>query len=199
MIWHQTIETLLEELCDEAQVRNKLHGSHYIWYQSRNARYTLPVIILSVLSGSGNFISVNFPIIEKWLIIGIGGVSIMTSIISAVAQYLKLGQFSESHRVATLAWGKFYTSIKFQLLLKPEDRTDPKDLLQGICSEYERLYEISPILLPRFIKKLSKKLHKLVSRRFKIPYYMNGFAHVNTFNSDDEFDNNTESDFKQDP
>ena len=59
-------------------------------YSKRNLKYQLPVIILSVLSGSGNFIASNFPEYEKWLIIGIGGMSMFTSIISSISQFLKI-------------------------------------------------------------------------------------------------------------
>jgi len=195
MIWHLSIENLLEELGDEAQIRNKLHYQHFRWYSNRNNHYTLPVVILSVLSGSGNFIAGQFPLIEKFLIIGIGCVSIFTSIISAVSQFLKLAQLSESHRVASLAWGKFYSSIKIQLGLKTSDRNEPKEFLNVICSEYDRLYEISPPLLNKFVDKMTKKLQSLVTHRFKIPFYLNGYKHMETF---EEFQDNSDDDIKLD-
>ena len=191
MQWHSSIENLLESLCDESQLRNKLHHNHYSWYSKRNNYYSLPIVILSVLSGSGNFLAGQFPAVEQFLIIGIGCVSIFTSIISAVSQFLKLAQLSENHRIASLAWGKFYSSMMFQLSLKSEDRTEVKDFLTSICSEYDRLYEISPPLLNKFVKRMTKKLQGLVNQRFQIPFYLNGYKHFESFHVDPEFRDNS--------
>ena len=189
MEWNIAVETILEELADESQLRNKLHYQQSRYYSNRNNNYTLPVVVLSTLCGSGNFISLQFPLVEKYLIIGIGAVSIFTSIISAISQFLKLAQLSENNRIASLAWGKFYSSIKFEIQLRTEDRSDPKDLLVSMIAEYDRLYEISPPLLNRFVDKMCKKLQSLVTDRFKIPFYMNGYRHCQSFTG---FEENTE-------
>ena len=76
MQWHPSIEKLFEELADESQLRNKLHYEQSRYYNNRNNHYTLPVVILSVLSGSGNFIAGQFPTVEKYLIWG-SGVSVL--------------------------------------------------------------------------------------------------------------------------
>ena len=195
MEWNPAVEQIFEELADESQLRNKLHYQQYRYYSNRNNHYTLPVVILSTLCGSGNFIAGQFPLVEKFLIIGIGAVSIITSIISAVSQFLKLAQLSENNRIAAIAWGKYYNSIKFEIRLRIEDRSDPKELLTSLVAEYSRLYEISPPLLNRFVDKMCKKLQGLVSDRFRVPFYMNGYRHCASFN---EFDDNTE-DEKLDP
>jgi len=189
MEWNIAVETILEELADESQLRNKLHYQQSRYYSNRNNHYTLPVVVLSTLCGSGNFISLQFPLVEKYLIIGIGAVSIFTSIISAISQFLKLAQLSENNRIASLAWGKFYSSIKFEIQLRTEDRSDPKDLLVSMIAEYDRLYEISPPLLNRFVDKMCKKLQSLVTDRFKVPFYMNGYRHCQSFTG---FEENTE-------
>lgn len=184
MEWNIAVEQIFEELADESQLRNKLHYQQFRYYSNRNNHYTLPVVILSTLCGSGNFISLQFPLIEKYLIIGIGVVSICTSIISAISQFLKLAQLSENNRIASLAWGKFYSSIKFEIRLQTEDRSDPKDLLTGMIAEYDRLYEISPPLLNQFVNRMCKKLQGLVTDRFKIPFYMNGYRHCQSFGTE---------------
>ena len=140
----------------------------------------MPVVILSTLCGSGNFLAGQFPSIEKVLIIAIGGVSIL----------------SENNRVASLAWGKFYASIKFEIQLRTEDRSNAKDLMTNLLAEYNRLYEISPPLLRRFVDKMCKKLQGLVLDRFKIPFYMNGYRHCASFQDGQEFIDNSLSDEK---
>lgn len=190
MIWHPSLTTLLEELADEAQLRTKLHSKIGTWYASRNKRYHLPIIIFSVLSGSGNFVSGQFKAIEKWLILGIGCLSIFTSIISAIAQFLKLSELATEHRIASLSWGKFFATLRIQLQLKKADRAEPREFLNSVVSEYERLFEISPPLLNNFVDKIIKKVQNMEHNRFKMPFYCNGFYGVRSF-EEESFDNNT--------
>ena len=194
MFWDRDNETLLEELCDEAQLRNKLHSKIATWYSNRNKRYHLPIIIFSVLSGSGNFVSTQFPTIERYLILGIGCLSIFTSIISAVAQFLKLSELATEHRVSSLAWGKFFSTLRIQLQLKKADREDPREFLNTVVSDYKRLFEISPPLLKHFVDRMTKKVQKLVHNRFKMPFYANGFYGVRAFQEDQFEDNSDEHD-----
>ena len=196
--WHESIEILLEELCDESQVRSKLHMKQFMSYRRRNQMYTIPVVILSVLSGSGNFISESYSdLTKKYMIMGIGTISIFVSIVSAVRTFLKLAELSEGNRIASLSWGKFYSRCKFQLYLKRDDREVCHDFLLSVFSEYDRLYEISPPLISKFIKHIKKKVIKTNQQNFKLPFYMDGFVHVTRY---DEYENNTasEDDEKQD-
>ena len=195
LVWHDSIERLLEELTDEAQVRARIHMKQYMSYRRRNQCYSLPVVILSVISGSGNFISEGYTaLVKKYMILGIGTLSIFVSIISAVSQYLKLAQTEESNRIASLSWGKFYSRIKFQLYLKRENREAAHDFMLSVFSEYDRLYEISPPLLSKFIKHIRNKLQNTDLNGFKLPFYMNGVERVEKYDEHSEFDNNTESD-----
>ena len=187
MRWDKSIEDIMEELCDEAQVRNKLHRRCYEYYYSKNNRYQLPILVLSVLSGSGNFIAGQFKDIEQWLILGIGGISIFTSIISSISQYLKLAQLSEGHRIAYLQWAKFYAHLKFQLLQRKKYREPPADFIKSVLGEYDRLFEISPTIPQRFITKLARELGRNIDDpNFKIPYYMNGYNHIEAYQTPEE-------------
>ena len=64
----------------------------------------------------------SFPDIQELIILGIGGLSIVTSIVSSIAQYLKLAEKSEAHRIAYVSWEKFYNNVRFQLSLRKKDR-----------------------------------------------------------------------------
>ena len=191
--WHESVENLLSELCDESQVRCRLHQRHHHWYSRRNKCYQLPVVILSALSGSGNFLAGQFLVVEKYLIIGIGCISIFISIISAVSQYLKLAELSENHRLAALAWNKLYTKLKFTIMLQRHDRADCREYFTSVVSDYERLFEISPDLLDFFKNKLKKKLQKRDLGEFKLPFYLNGYKHILPAT---EWEENTQDDEK---
>ena len=185
--WHESIESLFEEICDEAQLRSTLHMKQHLSYRSRNQWYTLPVVVLSVLSGSGNFISESFEkvLVKKYMILGIGLLSIFTSVISAISHHLKLAELSEANRIASLTWGKYYSRLKFQLSLQRKDRESCYDFMNSAFAEYNRMFEISPILLEKFIKHVKKKLKKRTfDNNFILPYYLNGFQHVRTYGNE---------------
>jgi hypothetical protein len=196
MEWHDSIEHMLSELADESQIRSKLHMRQHLSYRRRNQCYTLPVVVLSVLSGSGNFISEGYSeYTKKYMIMGIGMVSILVSIVSAINQLLKLAELSEGNRIASLQWGKFFSRLKWQLSLQRCDRDAAHDFMLSVYSEYDRLYETSPILLDKFLKTVKKKLKRREVHGFVLPFYMNGFQHVVSY--DEPFEDNTEDDEKR--
>lgn len=181
MEWHDSIENLLKNIGEECQIKAKIHRMMFEHYSRRNLKYQIPVIILSVLSGSGNFIASNFPEYEKWLIIGIGGMSMFTSIISSISQFLKLSQLSEGHRIAYLSWEKFYSQIRIQMSLRRKDRMNAEDFYNVITMNYNRLNELSPDIEQQFIIKMksqTKKIHKTSK-----PYYLSKFKHIDKWDS----------------
>ena len=188
IVWDDSLEAIFSELGDEAQINAFLHKKANEYYTRQNIKYQLPIIVLSALSGSGNFISANFPDYANLIVLGIGGVSIFTSIISSVAQFLKVSQLSENHRISYLSWEKFHSTIKFQLKRRKDSRDNIRDFLSLIIPEYQRLKEISndiPVHICDQVKKNKKNLSKM-----QIPYMLNGFHPVVPFKEDDEDSDN---------
>ena len=188
IVWDVSLEAIFSELGDEAQINAFLHKKANEYYTRQNIKYQLPIIVLSALSGSGNFISANFPDYANLIVLGIGGVSIFTSIISSVAQFLKVSQLSENHRISYLSWEKFHSTIKFQLKRRKDSRDNIRDFLSLIIPEYQRLKEISndiPVHICDQVKKNKKNLSKM-----QIPYMLNGFHPVVPFKEDDEDSDN---------
>jgi hypothetical protein len=190
--WEESVEKILSELGDEAQINAFLHKKANDYYTTQNIKYQLPIIILSAISGTGNFISANFPTYAQTIVLAVGGLSIFTSIISSVAQFLKVSQLSESHRISYLSWEKFYSNIKFQLNKRRESRDNLKDFLSFIVPEYQRLKEISASI-PNHISDHVKKNKKNL-KNMQVPYMLNGFHPVVPFQEvvveDDDNDNN---------
>ena len=142
------------------------------------------------MAGSGNFISEGYEsFTKKYMILGIGIVSIITSILSAVQNFLKLAELSEANRMASLSWGKFFCRLKRQLSMQRDDRDGCHDYILSIFSEYDRLYETSPVLHTKFVSKIKKKLANI--RGVILPYYLNGFNHTRAY-EEEAFENNTD-------
>ena len=174
--WDDSIENILSEIGDESQINAYMHKKAQAFYTTQNIKFQLPIIVLSALSGTGNFISSNFPDYTSIIILAVGGVSIFTSILSSVAQFLQVSQLSESHRMSYLSWEKFHSTIKFQLNKRRSNRDDLKDFISLIVPEYQRLKEISADI-PKHICEQVKHNKKNLNN-MQIPYMLNGFHPV---------------------
>uniref|UniRef100_A0A6C0EZH9 SLATT domain-containing protein n=1 Tax=viral metagenome TaxID=1070528 RepID=A0A6C0EZH9_9ZZZZ len=182
--WDDSVEGILSEIGDESQINAYMHKKSQSYYTKQNIKYQLPIIILSALSGTGNFVSTNFPDYSKYIILAVGGVSIFTSILSSVAQFLKVSQLSESHRMSYLSWEKFHSNIKFQLNKKRGSRDNLKDFLSVIVPEYQRLKEISAEI-PKSIYDQVRSNKKNLSK-MQVPYLLNGFHPVVAYKEAEE-------------
>ena len=187
--WEDSIEKILSELGDEAQINAYLHKKSNDYYTTQNIKYQLPIIILSAVSGTGNFISANFPAYAQIMIMAVGGLSIFTSILSSVAQFLKVSQLSESHRISYLSWEKFHANIKFQLNTRRGNRENIKDFFNLIVPEYQRLKEISATVPPHICDQVKRNKKNL--KNMQVPYLLNGFHPVVPFKEVE--DNNEEN------
>lgn len=108
--------------------------------------FTLPIIIISTITGTANFAQETFPAsIQGYVPLGIGGLNLFAAILTTVLQFLKVNELMEAHRVASISYGKLARDIKLELSLPRSERHHHGDQLIGRCSgEYDRLIEQSP-------------------------------------------------------
>ncbi len=148
---------------------------------------TVPVIILSTLTGSANFIMGGIVGDNKqlgtYVQIGIGGVSIFTGILTTLGNFFRYAQASESHRVSGIAWGKFQRQIAVELALHPRDRLDSMDFLKICRSELDRLIEQSPPIPDSVIKAFEREFQDL--KNLKKPDIAHGVDHTHVFQDND--------------
>lgn len=192
LTWDDAIEKILSEMGDEAQINAYLHKRAQEYFTIKNIKFQLPIIILSALSGTGNFISANFPEYSEYIILGVGGVSIFTSIISSVAQFLQVSQLSENHRMSYLSWEKFHSTIKFQLNKRRIARDSIKDFVALIIPEYQRLKEISADIPKHIIESIKNNKKKL--KDMQVPYMLNGFHPVKPYQEQEVEEDDADND-----
>ena len=142
MDWDRSVERLLQKYCDEAQTREALHRRSYYSYKKLTTCFNLPVIVLSCLSGSFQFLSKGYPLIEQHIVTGTASLSILTAIISAVASYLKLGESTSKHEQSANAWLLFHNGVKHQLSLRRDKRQPADEFLQNCKTQYLSLIHI---------------------------------------------------------
>jgi len=143
--WTPDHETILVEWADKAMCYRWLHTRANAMYNTLNAFYTVPVIIISTLTGTANFAQDRVPInYQGYFVMVVGAFNILAGIISTIQQFLKITQLNESHRVSSIAWDKFYRNIKIELAKHPTERMTATQMIKMSKEEYDRLMETSP-------------------------------------------------------
>jgi hypothetical protein len=151
--WTPEHEQILIEWADKAMCYRWLHAKSNVMYATLNAWYTIPVIIISTLTGTANFAQERVPLeYQHFFVMIVGAFNITAGIITTIQQFLKITQLNESHRVSSIAWDKFYRNIKIELAKHPLERIDPKHMLKMSKEEFDRLIETSPNIPEKIVQ-----------------------------------------------
>ena len=159
--WSPEHETILIEWADKAMCYRWLHSKANIMFSRLNAWYTIPVIIISTLTGTANFAQERVPLeYQSYFVMLVGGFNILAGIITTIQQFLKITQLNESHRVSSISWNKFYQNIKIELAKHPSERMDVKQMLKMCKEEFDRLIETSPNIPEKIIEQFKVNFNK---------------------------------------
>jgi len=151
--WKREHEIILVEWADKAMCYRWLHTRSHQAYSKTNAWFTIPVIIMSTLTGTANFAQDRFSEdIKPYAQMGIGAVNIFAGILTTIAQFLKIGELNEAHRVSSISWDKFYRNIKVELAKSRDERTNVSHMIKLCKEEFDRLMETSPSINEKIIK-----------------------------------------------
>jgi hypothetical protein len=158
-IWGNSEEDLLAKWADKATCFRWMHEKAQKKYYGANLYMTLPVIVLSTLTGTANFgMGSIFPEnLQGIAQLGIGGVSLITGIISTVANFLEYAQKMEAHRGASISWGKLHRKISVELSLPRAQREPCMEFLIVCRSELDRLIEQSPAVPDDIISEFKRE------------------------------------------
>jgi len=159
--WTEHHEDIFLEWADKAMCYRWLHSRSFNVYSRRAAYYTIPVIIMSTITGTANFAQDKFP--EDYKVMAqmtIGAINIIAGILTTISQYFKINELNESHRASSISWSKFYQNIKVEMSKDPSERKKPTDMLNHYKEEFDRLLEISPTIDDNIIHEFKKKFGK---------------------------------------
>ena len=150
--WTPEHEKILIEWADKAMCYRWLHSKANIMYSRLNAWYTIPVIVISTLTGTANFAQERVPLeYQTYYVMAVGAFNILAGIITTIQQFLKITQLNESHRVSGIAWDKFYRNIKIEISKHPHERIHVDHMIKMCKEEFDRLIETSPIIPDKII------------------------------------------------
>ena len=185
--WTKEQEELMAGWSDIATCYRWMHDRCEKKMNMSNMWITVPVIVLSTLTGSASFVMNSLvgdnPTGQKYAQIGIGSVSIFTGILTTLGNFFRYAQNSESNRVASIAWGKFQRQIAVELALSPTERLDCSDFLNIARAELDRLIEQSPPIPDTIILEFEKEFESIPA--LKRPDIAHGVEHTHIFRNTD--------------
>jgi hypothetical protein len=161
--WTHEQEDLMANWSDIASCYRLLHDKTEKRFSKFNYALTIPVIMLSTMTGTANFGMGSFfgddNKSQRFANLAIGGVSLIAGLMTTLGNFLRFAQNQESHRVVSIAWGKFQRQIAVELALHPNERHDSMDFIKICRNELDRLIEQSPpipeVIIARFEKQFS--------------------------------------------
>ena len=180
--WTREQEELMAGWADIAACYRWMHDRYEKLMSANNLYITIPVIVLSTVSGSANFMMnglLGNDMSQKYVQIGIGVLSMFTGILTTMGNFFRFAQNSESNRVASISWGKLQRQIAVELALHPKERIDSRDFLKITRAELDRLIEQSPPIPDRIIAEFEREF--VDSKDLKKPDIAHGIEHTHIF------------------
>lgn len=158
--WKPEEEELLREWADKAQCYEWMHFKTHEKYKRQNIWFTIPVIVISTITGTANFAQERFGDKYKdYVIMSVGSANIIAGIITTIYQYLKISELNENHKHAYIEWGKLYRNIKTEIKKHPYDRENHFLFMNYCKKEFEKLINSSPSI-PKDIVKIFNNKHR---------------------------------------
>jgi len=145
-IWHQQQESILKSWGEASACYRYIHFQAFLMYKKKYMRTTLPVIVLSTLTGTANFAMSDVPENLKQVAQqSIGAANLIAGLIATISTFLKLSENTEAHKNAAFTFGKFSRKIRLELALPLKDRTkDGAIMIEECKAEYDRMLEQQP-------------------------------------------------------
>jgi hypothetical protein len=137
-----------------------LHSKSHGRYSALNFWLTMPSIVVSALAG---YATIGLTDVyteassQRLVNVGIGLMTLSTTVLTAVNQYMKSSQLSEAHRAAAVQYGKLYRTVTTELALRRDQRVHATDFIKAVRLEQDRLDESRPEVPPGVLQKFRKE------------------------------------------
>lgn len=157
--WNEQHESILRQWGEASGCYRYMHHRAFLLYKGLSMRFTLPVIILSTITGTANFAQDQFPVGIRGSVPSIiGAMNLVAGIIATIMQFLKINELMENHKTAALAYGLLSRNIRLILALPRRERSsDGLDFVNICKAEYDRLIEQSPSIPTNILRRFEKK------------------------------------------
>ena len=166
--WCKQQEIILKKWSEEAMAYRYMHDRSYKHFAKLHMNFSLPVIIISTIAGTANFATGSFPAqYREWVSIATGGLGLLASMITTIAQFLKIPEMLETHRASSTDFAKFSRNIRVELSLPVRERTTSgREFINQCRLEMEQLMEKAPDISLSLVKAFGSRFKK---KEFHMP------------------------------
>ena len=157
--WNDQHESILRQWGEAAGCYRYMNHKSYLMYKKLSMQFTLPVIVLSTITGTANFAQDQFPESMRGSVPAIiGGLNLVAGLVATIMQFLKINELMENHKTAALSYGLLSRNIRLMLSLPRRERnSDGLDFVNTCKAEYDRLIEQSPSVPPSILNEFEKE------------------------------------------
>lgn len=158
-LWHPQHEKILKAWGEASACYRYMNHQAFLLYKKLSMRFTIPVIVLSTITGTANFAQEQFPASMRSSVPSvIGGLNLIAGLVATIMQFLKINELMEAHRVASLSYGKLSRTIRLELSLPLIERSkNGSDIVSECRAEYDRLIEQSPPVPTNVLSQFEKE------------------------------------------
>jgi len=158
--WHAQQEDILKDWSEQSSCYRWMHERSYQIYKKSNMRYSIPVIVISTITGTANFAQGSFPAgAQVWAPLIIGTLNLAAGLITTIAQFLRVSELLEGHRAASIAYAKLGRSIAVELSLPADERSMKGiEYIKQCRTDIDRLIEQSPSIPPEILSDFNRSI-----------------------------------------
>ena len=166
--WTRPIEAVIASWADVAACYIWLHDHARRRYRQLHYAYSLPVIILSTVTGTANFgigsiVPADYAGVAQ---ISIGVTSILIGIVGTLQNFFRFAENGEAHSQAVQGWSKLNRDITYELKIERHFRKNADEFYKQCKADLDRLLESSP-LVPNSAIDTFKKVITVVPSVYK--------------------------------
>lgn len=155
-VWLPEEEIYLQELSKLCQILSGKYKIYYEQYKRVEARFKIPSIIISSITGLTSFGSSNFPVEYIHIVSIIVGISsIFIALLNSIEAYMKIGEITAGCSISSTNFQKLKEYIDIELSIPSENRSTSGIMFLRECyTKYERIIDVAPNILKtvRFVK-----------------------------------------------
>jgi hypothetical protein len=147
--WLHDEEVYLRDLSNLCEMLSSKFKRYYEIYKKKQARFKIPAIIISSITGLTSLGTSTFPQeSQQWIAIGVGATSLFIAILNSIESYMKIGETMSGCLQASMSLQKLKESIDLELAVPADDRNDPGIIFLRECySKYEKIIELAPSII----------------------------------------------------